>query len=116
MTSALSSADGVRDDTTNPKCDSRTKNMAPPLATSTNRNRDRDTAPEAGILLLGQHRLFSDMQETDAGPRQLWGPEALLASREARRLHQEQRAATRDRWVHAHRYYYDRFKRVLRFI
>src|ERR1017187_4917294 len=46
----------------------------------------------------------------------LWGADALRALREARRLHQEEHAANRDRWVRSNRYFYDRFKRLQRFI
>lgn len=56
------------------------------------------------------------MQETKTSPALSWGPEALRASRQARRLNQDQLAAKRDRWVRSNRYYYDRFKRLLRFI
>jgi SAM-dependent methyltransferase len=45
-----------------------------------------------------------------------WGLDALNESREARRLHQDQNAAKRDRWIRSNRYFYDRFKRLLRFI
>jgi SAM-dependent methyltransferase len=49
-------------------------------------------------------------------PAQAWGPDALRASREARRRRQGELAATRDRWVHSNRYFYDRLQRLLRFI
>ena len=49
-------------------------------------------------------------------PPSVWGPDALRASREARRRRQGELAATRDRWVYSNRYFYDRFKRLLRFI
>jgi hypothetical protein len=56
------------------------------------------------------------MQEIRTSPALSWGPEALRASRETRRLHQDQLAAKRDRWVRSNRYFYDRLKRLLRFI
>src|SRR5579862_5689924 len=56
------------------------------------------------------------MQQTATTSTQPWGPEALKASREARRLHQDQHAANRDKWIRSNRYFYDRFKRLLRFI
>src|SRR5271165_7057009 len=49
-------------------------------------------------------------------PTPPWGPEALRASREARRRRQDEHAANRDRWVRSNRYFYDRFKCLLRFI
>jgi SAM-dependent methyltransferase len=49
-------------------------------------------------------------------PTLLWGPDALRASREARRRRQGEHAANRDRWVRSNRYFYDRLKRLLRFI
>src|SRR5271167_1706160 len=49
-------------------------------------------------------------------PTPLWGPDALRASREVRRRRQDEHAANRDRWVRSNRYFYDRFKRLLRFI
>jgi glycosyl transferase family 2/methyltransferase family protein len=45
-----------------------------------------------------------------------WGLEALRSSREARRSLQDHIASKRDRWIEANRYYYDRIKRLLRFI
>src|SRR5579862_5912000 len=56
------------------------------------------------------------MGRTDTTVSQPWGLEALRASRDARRLHQDQYAANRDRWIQSNRYFYDRFKRLLRFI
>jgi SAM-dependent methyltransferase len=53
-------------------------------------------------------------QASTAAP--VWGPEALQASREARRRRQGELAATRDHWVRSNRYFYDRLKRLLRFI
>ena len=49
-------------------------------------------------------------------PALVWGPDALQASREARRRRQGELAADRDRWVRSNRYFYDRLKRLLRFI
>ena len=54
--------------------------------------------------------------QTAMTPLLMWGPQALRASREARRLHQDEHAANRDKWVQSNRYFYDRFKRLLRFI
>jgi SAM-dependent methyltransferase len=56
------------------------------------------------------------MQPTGTTSPQSWGLDALRASREARRLHQDQHAPNRDQWFRASRYFYDRFKRLLRFI
>src|SRR5271165_2168971 len=53
---------------------------------------------------------------TPSAPPPVWGPDALRASREARRRRQDEHAANRDRWVRSNRYFYDRFKRLLRFI
>ena len=55
-------------------------------------------------------------ESTPTAPTPVWGPEALRASREARRRRQGELAADRDRWVRSNRYFYDRFKRLLRFI
>lgn len=44
------------------------------------------------------------------------GPPALDQIREARRRHQESIAEIRDRWIRSNRYFYDRLKRLLRFI
>jgi SAM-dependent methyltransferase len=55
-------------------------------------------------------------EDPNATRAPLWGADALRALREARRLHQEEHAANRDRWVRSNRYFYDRFKRLLRFI
>lgn len=54
--------------------------------------------------------------EHSPAPSPIWGPDALRASREVRRRRQGELAATRDRWVRSNRYYYDRLKRLLRFI
>jgi SAM-dependent methyltransferase len=45
-----------------------------------------------------------------------WGPQALDASRRAKEACQDELAARRDRWVRSNRYYYDRVKRLLRYI
>lgn len=58
------------------------------------------------------------MIATDSATRakESWGPTALNEIREARREHQASIAASRDNWIHANRYFYERLKRVLRFI
>jgi hypothetical protein len=53
---------------------------------------------------------------SDPKPPLSWGPDALRASREARRLRQDERATSRNRWVRSNRYFYDRYKRLLKFI
>ena len=58
----------------------------------------------------------SGMTPTVPGKVRAWGPEALQVSRDARRRHQEEHAAQRDQWVAKNSYYYDRLKRLLRFI
>lgn len=45
-----------------------------------------------------------------------WGPEALRLIREQRQRQQDSAAARRGDWIQVNRYYYDRLKRVLRFI
>jgi|HubBroStandDraft_2_1064218.scaffolds.fasta_scaffold07243_2 SAM-dependent methyltransferase len=45
-----------------------------------------------------------------------WGPEALDEVREARRKHQEATAERRHKWILSNRYFYDRLKRVLKYI
>jgi SAM-dependent methyltransferase len=45
-----------------------------------------------------------------------WGPEALDEIREARRKHQEATAERRHKWILSNRYFYDRLKRVLKYI
>jgi SAM-dependent methyltransferase len=45
-----------------------------------------------------------------------WGPEALQQLREQRRRQQDSVAERRDDWIRSNRYYYDRMKRLLRFI
>src|SRR5271165_4973717 len=53
---------------------------------------------------------------TASAPPPVRGPDALRASREARRRRQDEQAANRDLWVRSNRYFYNRFKRLLRFI
>jgi SAM-dependent methyltransferase len=48
--------------------------------------------------------------------QQVWGPDALESSRNARRVHQDALARKRDKWIHSNRYFYDRLKRLLRYI
>jgi len=55
-------------------------------------------------------------EEKQAPSKEGWGPGALEEVRKARREHQEATAAQRDEWISANRYYYDRMKRLLRFI
>jgi SAM-dependent methyltransferase len=55
-------------------------------------------------------------EETQVRSMGGWGPGALQEVRKARREHQESTAENRQKWVCANRYYYDRMKRVLRFI
>src|SRR5271170_2396125 len=45
-----------------------------------------------------------------------WGPQALNQIREARRKQQDAIAERRDDWIQSNRYFYDRLKRLLRFI
>src|SRR5260370_6979901 len=45
-----------------------------------------------------------------------WGVAALQSTRQARRELQDSIALERDRWIERNRYYYDRIKRLLRFI
>jgi len=45
-----------------------------------------------------------------------WGPSALRQVREARRLQQQSLAPQRSKWIRSNRYFYDRLKRLLRFI
>jgi SAM-dependent methyltransferase len=45
-----------------------------------------------------------------------WGPQALSQIREARRKQQHVIAGRRNDWIHSNRYFYDRLKRLLRFI
>jgi hypothetical protein len=44
-----------------------------------------------------------------------WGPEALAAEREAKRVHQARYAQTRDSWIRKNKYFYDKVKSLLRF-
>jgi SAM-dependent methyltransferase len=54
--------------------------------------------------------------ESQSVETQAWGVEALRTSRAARRKLQDSIASERDRWIRDNRYYYDRIKRLLRFI
>jgi len=45
-----------------------------------------------------------------------WGPQALNEIREVRRKHQDAGAGRRDQWIRSNAYFYDRLKRLLRFI
>lgn len=45
-----------------------------------------------------------------------WGPEALQQLRDRREQQQDNVAEHRDDWIRSNRYYYDRIKRLLRFI
>ncbi|HYL63880.1 MAG TPA: glycosyltransferase [Candidatus Methylomirabilis sp.] len=54
--------------------------------------------------------------EPEVRKPETWGPDALTGVRGARRQHQESVAPDRHKWIHANRYYYDRLKRMLRFI
>jgi len=45
-----------------------------------------------------------------------WGPAALRQLRDARRRHQENVAHERSKWIRSNSYFYDRLKRLLRFI
>lgn len=49
-------------------------------------------------------------------PEEVWGLEVLRRSREARRRHEDQAAAGRDSWIRSNRYYYDRLRRLLKYI
>jgi SAM-dependent methyltransferase len=53
---------------------------------------------------------------TPPSPTANWGPAALEQLRDARRRHQDAVAPQRSKWIHANRYFYDRLKRLLRFI
>jgi SAM-dependent methyltransferase len=53
-------------------------------------------------------------QETVAAEN--WGPPALDEMRAARREHQDALADRREQWIRSNRYFYDRLKRLLRFI
>jgi SAM-dependent methyltransferase len=54
--------------------------------------------------------------ESQSVETQAWGVEALRTSRAARRKLQDSIASERDRWIRDNSYYYDRIKRLLRFI
>jgi SAM-dependent methyltransferase len=54
-----------------------------------------------------------DAETTSKGT---WGPEALQVGRQERREFQERIAPRREHWITSNRYYYDRLKRLLRFI
>ena len=56
------------------------------------------------------------MTPTPTTLKETWGPAALEASREERQQFQDAVAANRDHWVRTNQYYYDRLKRLLRFI
>lgn len=56
------------------------------------------------------------MTATELRPAQSVGPQALSRIREARRRHQDATAGRRDDWIRSNRYFYDRLKRLLRFI
>jgi len=45
-----------------------------------------------------------------------WGPAALQQLRDARRRHQDAVASQRSKWIRSNSYFYDRLKRLLRFI
>ena len=45
-----------------------------------------------------------------------WGPQALEDARKISRAFQGENARSRDKWIRANRYFYDRLKRLLRFI
>jgi Glycosyl transferase family 2/Methyltransferase domain len=53
---------------------------------------------------------------TAATSRKAWGVEALRLRMEARRRFQEDHAERRDEWIEGNRYYYERVKRILRYI
>jgi SAM-dependent methyltransferase len=54
--------------------------------------------------------------DSESLENQAWGVEALRSSRAARRELQDSIASQRDRWIRDNSYYYDRIKRLLRFI
>src|ERR1700681_3188335 len=54
--------------------------------------------------------------EPEVHPTKNWGPAALDEMREARRMHQDALAGRRDEWICSNKYFYDRLKRLLRFI
>ena len=47
---------------------------------------------------------------------QAWGPAALAIERQARREHLDRLAQSRDTWIRRNKYFYDKVKRLLRFI
>jgi SAM-dependent methyltransferase len=53
---------------------------------------------------------------TETRTTENWGPQALRQIREARRKQQDAIADRRGNWIQSNRYYYDRLKRLLRFI
>jgi len=55
-------------------------------------------------------------QQADSPTREDWGLGALDLIRKARRIQQECIAECRNEWIVSNRYYYDRLKRLLRFI
>lgn len=54
--------------------------------------------------------------EQDVAAAKVCGPLALDQMREARRAHQDAVAGKRNRWIRSNRYFYNRIKRLLRFI
>jgi SAM-dependent methyltransferase len=58
--------------------------------------------------------MIATEEESHASER--WGPRALDEVRGARRRHQGKIAWHRDKWIRSNRYFYDRLKKLLRFI
>ena len=56
------------------------------------------------------------IEASTAPGSKVWGPEALQRLAERRRRQQDSVAEHRDVWIRTNRYYYDRIKRLLRFI
>lgn len=54
--------------------------------------------------------------EQEPRAKQSWGPQALDEIRQARRVFQDSIAAHREDWIRSNKYFYDRLKKVLRFI
>jgi SAM-dependent methyltransferase len=54
--------------------------------------------------------------EHDEAAASICGPVALDQMREARRAHQDAVAGKRDKWIRSNQYFYNRIKRLLRFI
>ena len=54
--------------------------------------------------------------EQEAPAIKACGPSALDEMREARRAHQDAVAGSRNKWIRSNKYFYDRIKRLLRFI